>query len=335
MRRCRVKDCAAGSTVTRRGLLLGAAALAAGRPLRLLGQVAASSSPTTGPSAPEWMLARESHVCQVRCPSAVRGSVADSSKLGRMLEKAVMQLAGTEAPPQAWRALLGDAQRPLIKFNSVTATLINTNGAMARALIRQLVAAGYEAGAICMVEEPTGLAEELETKGPALGWSGEVRIGDQIEQVAQYWLNADAVINVGALKSHQIAGVSGCCLNISHSIIRRPARYHDNGCSPFVGQVWSNPVVHQPVRLNILSALRVVLDHGPDATDADIATCGMLVAGRDPVAVDSIGLSLLNVQRHNADISASVNAGYLPAAALSGAGRCRRDQIKLSTHEVN
>jgi uncharacterized Fe-S center protein len=181
--------------------------------------------------------------------------------------------------------------------------------------------AGYPARSVAAVEIPRALQADLGTRRPELGWGEAIPLGAGEEALAAYLHAADAVINVPLLKTHQIAGMSGAMKNLSHALIEHPARYHGNGCSPYVGQVIGAKEVSVRVRLNVVNALRVVCRNGPDARRQDVATCGYVLLGYDPVAIDTVGRDLLLATRRKRDVKGELDVRYLSAAADLGVGR--------------
>lgn len=277
-----------------------------------------------------WWLAAErprSRVVDVRSDRVLQGASVNPLALETMLARAVQAVTEKADASEAWRTILGDAQKVLLKFNKVCAELLGTSPAVARAILSQLVDAGYNPKLATIAEVPGPLARQLGVAPLPEGWGDEIPVGHDYEPLAAWLLEADAVINVGFLKTHAIAGMSACCNNLSHSVIRRPARWHANGCAPFVGEVVGSPPVASRLKLNIVNALRVVVENGADAREGDLEAYGGLLLGRDPVAVDSVALRLLDVLRRRHGIEQAVNVPYLGAAGRDGIGRERPADI--------
>ncbi|RMF75464.1 MAG: DUF362 domain-containing protein [Planctomycetota bacterium] len=325
---------------TRRRLLKAAAATLSAY---VLGRAAGQ---TTAPAdrrprrieTPWWLRAApdRSRVVDVRSSKVVHGSGAyvDSVRLDAVLDRALREMTGALDRGRAWRAILGDARRIAIKFNSVGAGVINTSDAVARLLVAQLAEAGYAPDAITLVEASEPLIAELGVRRPVRGWADRIPVGDQSEQLARWFVEADTVINVPFLKTHQIAGMSGCLKNISHAIIRRPARYHANACSPYVPEIVSHPLVAERLKLQVMDALRVVVRRGPEATEQDISAYGGVLLGYDPVAVDHVAWSILAVLRRERNIDGLVAVPYLNAAAELRLGRAHPSRIERIGLEV-
>ena len=325
---------------TRRELLAGATATAVGMFARLgsaSGQQAASAPVATQPRAttpaacPWWMGEKHprSRVVDVRSDKVLNASVPDLVALGELLDEALCSLTETATPQRAWRSVLGTARRIVVKLNSVGADAIGTSDAMVRVLVGGMKEAGYDPGQIALVEAPQYLTGILGTREPPHGWGSPIVVGGNPEPLAAYLHEADALINVPFLKTHQIAGMSACLKNLSHALIRHPARYHDNGCSPYVGQVVGTQEVSSKLKLNVVNALRVVVNNGPDARQQDIVGYGGLLLGFDPVAVDTVGLEMLAVERRRGGLTGGrLDVRYLSSAGEAGVGHWRPGRLE-------
>jgi hypothetical protein len=321
---------------TRREALAAAAAgtvalLAGPRGARAQQSRPAPVSPRSSPpaQAPWWMQTpdRRARVVDMRSGGVLHASAVDRVALSELLEQGMQALTGATTEEASWRSVLGSAERIVLKFNSVGADIINTNSAMAQLLVERLEAAGYARETVALVEAPPHVAKQLGTRTAVVGWDTEIQVGGNPEPLARYACDADAIINVPLLKTHQIAGMSACMKNLSHALIRHPARYHANGCAPYVGQVVSSKEVSSRLKLNVVNALRIVVDRGPDAQQEHIEPYGGLLLGCDPVAVDNVGLSILATERRRRGLSGGGAVRYLASAAEMGIGRWRPGEI--------
>lgn len=269
-----------------------------------------------------------SRVIEARAPKIVRGTVADAHALRDLLGLAIERLTDDSAATEGWRRILGEARSITIKFNAVGANLMTTNDTLARVLVARLASAGYNPARVALVEAPEYLSAELGTRKPTAGWGESITVGGQPVGLANYLLESDAVINVAFLKTHTIAGMSCTMKNLAYAVIRHPARYHGGGCSPYVAEIIGNPLVSSRLKLNLVNALQVVIDGGPDARPEAIVATQTLLCGFDPAAVDVTGQSLLIGERRRAGLSESIAVPYLRAAGSLGVGRTRVQDIE-------
>lgn len=297
-----------------------------------------TTQPTSAPATePPWWLEapfRRSRVVDIRSNVVLRGSVVDEISLTRILDRGIRVLTDAPSTTEGWRIVLGEAQRIVLKFNSVGAHVINTTATMARTLVQALSTAGYKPADLTLVEAPDYLGKDLGTRPPEPGWGAPIPVGDNMEPIVNYWHAADAVINVPFLKTHQIAGMSGAMKNLSHAVIRHPALYHGGGCSPYIGQVIGNKTISSKLKLNVVNALRVVIRNGPEAVEGDLFEHSGLLLGYDPVAVDTVGLALLTSRRKQLRAQQPIDVHYLHSAAAQGVGHHKgRDLEQLGIED--
>ncbi len=276
----------------------------------------------------------KSVVAHIKAEEVISGQIIHRSLVGEMIEEGIRTITGKETGPDAWHALLKKDDVIGIKFNHVAAEAIDTTWPFASQLVDSLGQAGFAPQRIMLIEAPPQLARELKTKPAPLGWSGgEVSFGSGAEQLAAVLQEITAIINVPFLKTHSVAGMSGCLKNLSHALIRRPGRYHANGCAPFVGDIVALPQIRSKLRVNIVNALRAVFDGGPDATPESIWPNKGILVSKDPVAADAMGVTLLNDQRRLVRLpllgGPSNKVPHLHAAASRGVGTDDEDYIRF------
>jgi hypothetical protein len=189
--------------------------------------------------------------------------------MGAMLDKAVNALFEVEKPIDAWRKIVNPDDIVGIKSN-VWGPL-PTPPSLEQAIKEGLMAAGVK--------------------------EKNISIDDRGVLKDKVFLKATALINVRPLRTHHWSGV-GSLLKNYIMFVPKPWNYHDNSCAD-LALLWKLPLVKDKTRLNILVML-TPLFHGVGAHHFDKtytwAYKGILV-GIDPVAVDSVGLRILNAQR--------------------------------------
>ena len=316
------------SAVSRRDFLrqtavsAGAVSLAAGG----IDQVFAQSSPP----APESPL-----VVQVRSDQIVTGRGIHEELLADLLEILLKNLTGRENPAEAWRSILKADDVVGLKFNRSGANGLATTDSMLRVLVKSLGQAGFDSSRIVAVEVSPAALEETATQAPVSTWSAkEYEFGSGKDRLAAWLDQVTAIINVPFLKTHNIAGMTCCLKNLSHALVKHPAQYHGNGCSPYIGDIVALPPIRRKLRLHLVNALRTVFDQGPEALEDFIWDAGILLGGFDPVAVDIIGLQLLDQTRMTLGLPPIARRNgalpYLEAAAQRGVGVSNAHEIKLT-----
>jgi hypothetical protein len=108
---------------------------------------------------------------------------------------------------------------------------------------------------------------------------------------------ATALINVRPGRTHHWSGVGSCIKNMI-MFTAQPYTWHDDSCAD-LAKIWDLPYVKDKVRLNILVML-TPLFHGIGPhhySDQYVWEYKGLLVGTDPVAVDSVGVRILEAKR--------------------------------------
>jgi hypothetical protein len=130
------------------------------------------------------------------------------------------------------------------------------------------------------------------------GVKGEnIGIDDRGVKENPIFQKATALINVRPLRTHSMAGVSGCMKNYITFSEHYPA-YHPNNCEK-LAKLFQLPLVKGKTRFHVLSVLTPQFHgRGPHHFSRRYVWPykGLLV-GTDPVAVDAIGLKIILAKR--------------------------------------
>lgn len=330
------------SDLSRRQFLRGAGCLAAGGAagVEALAALAAGiapsdSQPASRPASPASTPSASgvSQIVQVRSDDVVRENVIRIDMVTEMLARGVCRLTGEANVADAWHAILRPDDVIGVKFNHVGSRELATTPLFARVLVRSLTTSGFKHKNIMLIEVPDSLQEQLGTTPPPVGWSPrEVDFGSGKDRFALMLDRITALINVPFFKSHNIAGMSGCLKNLSHALVRSPARFHANRCSPFIADIVAAEPIRSKLRLHLVNALRAVFDKGPTASLENIWPAGTIMASFDPVATDTVGLEMLNRQRDVHGLPALDDDDqpipWLYDASRRGLGTTSWDQIR-------
>ncbi len=251
------------------------------------------------------------------------------------LDTSLCLFTGAKSPAEAWHRILKPDDRILVKFNQSGATTLGTTGAVAAELVDSLLKAGFSPGQIRLLEAGHGPHELAGTPPPDYRWTGKpVNFGHSGRDVFLAAVEeSTAIINVPFLKTHHRAVMSGCLKNLSHGLIRHPARFHGGGCDPAIGEIVASDSIRLRLKINIVNALRAVYRRGPDAQPSDITAAGVLLVGADPVACDAVGFGLINEIRGARQLAPLLKDAQVPAqlstAARLGVGRFDTERIEL------
>jgi len=104
------------------------------------------------------------------------------------------------------------------------------------------------------------------------------------------------IISLPALKGHWLTGI-GTVIKNYIMFSGRPSHYHGED-SAKLGEIWQIPEVKGKTRLVIVDALHPLCDKGPQPDPRYKWAYNGLIAGSDPVAVETVCLKILTEKRH-------------------------------------
>ena len=259
---------------------------------------------------------------------SIQGAVADE-----MLNRAMLRLTGRSTPDQAWKDLFKPDDVVGIKVNALGGKRIATHPAIVEAVVTGLQRSGVSENNIIVWDR---LTDELEKAGYSINTSKrgvrcygtDTRYGRDPEMSGSIGScfstilssHCTAVINVPVLKDHDLAGVSISLKNF-YGAIHNPNKYHDNNCDPYIADLNAHPYIKDKLRLIVCDALTLLYQGGPAyKPQYAIDYCGLLV-GRDPVALDRIGVKLIEEARSEKGLPALKDAGREPIHVTTAARR--------------
>jgi hypothetical protein len=301
--------------------------LAAGR-----AQANAGTSSTTLGDLP-------ARVARCRSKHAVVEGNVHERLVEEMLATGLTELTGQASMAAAWRELLTPDDIIGIKFNRSGQEKLGTTPVVASILLKSLLAAGFSARQVVCIEllgnqaDLTDQAEGKKTTPPLAGYEeAETEFESGSDQLALALRQVTALIDVPFLKTHNIAGFTCCSKNLSHGLIKHPSRFHDGACAPYIADLIALPAIQSRLRLCVVDALRVVFDNGPEPDIHNTTDAGVLLLGQNPIAVDTIGLGVLNAIRQDAGLNQLAASGsgipYLAAAGERGLGPIKSQSIE-------
>jgi len=132
----------------------------------------------------------------------------------------------------------------------------------------------------------------------AAGVKGEdIAIDDRGVRSHPVFTRATALINARPMRAHAWSGVGGCLKNYI-MFAESPPDYHPDSCVD-LGALWKLPAVKGKTRLNVLVMLTPQFHcSGPHQFDPEyLWPYHGMVVGIDPVAVDAVGLSIIEAKR--------------------------------------
>jgi len=104
-----------------------------------------------------------------------------------------------------------------------------------------------------------------------------------------------ALIGLPALKAHWLTGI-GTVMKLYILYSGKPSYYHEENNSK-LGEIWNLPFVKGKTRLVLVDALHPLCDKGPQVDPRYKWAYNGLIAGTDPVALDTISLRIIMEKR--------------------------------------
>ena len=209
--------------------------------------------------------ARQSLVAVVRDRDVMDTALkVDTTRLKAMVDKTVLQVSGKATVQDAWSAFV----RPDDVVGLVPTPHLNpTHPELIDVLKESLI---KEAG----IPEKSIVNAQGGKRRPA---------------------KCSALISIPALKGHWLTGI-GTVIKNYIMFSGRPSRYHDED-SAKLGEIWQIPEVKGKTRLVIVDALHPLCDKGPQPDPRYKWAYNGLIAGTDPVAVETVCLKILTEKR--------------------------------------
>ena len=212
----------------------------------------------------------KSRVVLIRHPEALdENSQFNGKIIQQMLDEAVAKLLDAPDAVAAFRQLV--KPKDIVGIKSNVWSYLPTPPEVEKAIKSRLLDAGVK-------EEAIGLDDHTVRTNPI-------------------FVKSTALINVRPLRTHYLAGMSGCIKNYIMFDVSQPA-HHPDSCAD-LGSLFLLPQVKGKTRLNVLCVLTPqYYGRGPHNFNRRyVWNYNGLIVGRDPVAVDAIGLRLLMAKR--------------------------------------
>jgi hypothetical protein len=187
----------------------------------------------------------------------------------RMLDDAVTTLFGLSDPVLAWKKIV--EPKDIVGVKSNIWRYLPTTSEVESIIKKRILDAG-------ILEENIG-------------------IDDRGVRRSSIFQNATAIINVRPARTHDWSGIGGCIKNpITFS--SSPPKYHPDACAD-LATLWDHHNLRNRVKLNILLMLSPQFHStGPHSySDKYIWDYKGIIVSQDPVAVDSVGLQVIQAKR--------------------------------------
>jgi hypothetical protein len=213
---------------------------------------------------------KKTRVVLIRHPEALNAdSEFNEPVIQQMLDEAVMKLLDQPDPITAFKKML--KPEDIVGIKSNVWSFLPTPAPVEKALKRRVLDAGVK--------------------------KENIGIDDHTVRTNPIFVKSTALINARPLRTHYLAGMSGCIKNYIMFGETQP-EYHPDNCAS-LGSLFNLPQVKGKTRLNVLCVLTPqYYGRGPhNFSRRYVWNYKGLIVGEDPVAVDTIGLRLLMAKR--------------------------------------
>jgi uncharacterized protein (DUF362 family) len=280
-------------------------------------------------------------ICRDPSGKAIDGFKVDAAVATRLVDQAVMRLAGKDDVGKAWGAFVSPKEKVVVKFNGLFRRA-TTHPEIIEAVTRGLVAAGLDPANITVYDRSdkdmgtTGLTINREGKDVRVyGTQGRygkgVKAGPVDTKLCQMLLEADALINVPILKSHVRCGVTGALKN-HLGTVPNAGHFHQDCCAAIADLNALDPI-KKKTRVCLCDGIYGLFDGGPQfRPNARWDYCGVLAAS-DPVAMDAVIEDLIRAKRVEKGLKPQFNdPKHIARAADLGLGEA--DLAKIQKVEI-
>ena len=199
------------------------------------------------------------------------GTKPDPALVREMLNKGLCALLDEKDPSVAWRKLIQPSDVVGIKTNNWQT--LPTPPELETAIREELISAGVGAD--------------------------NISVNDRYIRRDPVFQRATALINTRPMRTHAWSGV-GTLIKNYIMFAEKPSDLHPDSCAD-LASVWSLPQVKGKTRLNVLVMFTPQFNSvGPHSFSADyVWSYRGLLLGIDPVAVDSVGLRIIQAKRND------------------------------------
>lgn len=140
-----------------------------------------------------------------------------------------------------------------------------------------------------------------------------------------------ALINLPILKTHSMAGMT-LALKNHYGTFHNPWDAHANACDPFAAHVNLLPQIRTKTRLVLADALLPIAEGGPGPQPQWTWPFNAILASRDSVAIDYVGMQILDKRRAELGLKSLEKSGaarHVLTAARLGLGTADLSRIDL------
>ncbi|MGQ9525667.1 MAG: DUF362 domain-containing protein [Armatimonadota bacterium] len=292
----------------------------------------------------------ESRVVIARDASAVKtvdgNTTVDKAKVRQLLAKAVISFTGAKTEEEAWKKLFKPTDVVGLKVNCLFGLGASTRPEVTMAVAEGIMKAGVKPENIIIWDRSNAdLAKSgytINVDGPGIRCYGtDPVVGYEDQPMRSGSFNGrlskiltrqiTALVNIPILKDHSIAGIT-LALKNHYGTHNNPGDHHGGNCLP-AAELNSLPPIREKTRLIVADLLRPQCNGGPGLRAQFAWDYAGIMVGTDPVAVDTVGLQIIEARRKEIGLRTLEEEGRpvrsLSAAAKLGIGQGDPAKIKI------
>ncbi len=283
--------------------------------------------------------AKKARVVEVTHADAVSaGRKVNVSIVRKMLKESLRKLTGTDNP---WSKFVGPSDKIGLKINTLGRPVLFTHHELIQAVADDLVDYGVKKNNVIVWDrherhmKDAGFTfnttdEGVRCYGTEVLDEGQDRFdqdtiyesdqddpekrdnGSKISRISRIFTqDCDKIINLAILKDHGYCGLTLCLKNLAYGLSGNNGRFHGpEHIGPFIADFCSLPLVREKVVLHIIDGLEGCFDQGPVPRSLKtLFTPNTLWMGLDPVALDAVGLQVIEAERRKKGLPSLKEAG--------------------------
>jgi uncharacterized protein (DUF362 family) len=254
----------------------------------------------------------------------------------RRVGDAIAAAVAAPSAEAAARRLFKPSDTVGIKVNCLAGPRMSPRPEIVEAVVELIAGAGVERSRIIVFERSSRELEQAgfdvrRQGGPHLcygvdnRWDRRPTVSGEIGSCYARLVSetCTALVSVGVVKDHDLAGVSAGLKNW-YGVIHNPNKYHDNSCDPYIADVVRHPLIAGKQRLTVLDGGRAQYRGGPAFAARGVFDLGSVIASADPVAADAWAWRVIDGERSRHGVPSLEASGRAPrfiaTAARHGLG---------------
>ena len=297
-------------------------------------------------------------VIEVHHPGSVVRRKVQREPVHEMVERGMVDLTGAPNSTDAWRMFFEPGDVVGVKVNPVGAPKAISSFELVHEVCDGLKAAGVKPQDIIVFDRyrrQFTSAKYDKNLPDGVRWDGSVHDYDDVqldiegydpdvyreidlaavnhhdpkdERIRRSHLSlivsqkVNKIVNLPVLKDHGSAGVTLALKNMSHGFVNNVARSHGSGttnaCNTFIPAIVSMQPIREKVVLHILDGTTAVFEGGPGASIATVWNNRTLHFATDPVAMDRIGMEIVDKVRLKKGLARVAQSYWIPPSDEDG-----------------